>query len=161
MSEGSQISKIERSINEIIASCRNDPAKAEIAKVNFINLIEIMKKYEKGPKYYNAIMEDSDTQGILQTQTFPMQIEKRVDDGSNSTILIELQKIYSRKLKQKELQILGTKLAGYTGLKLDRDTKRSKQHLLNWFASNWQMLHLKIYEFNLEKLDFNSSNTNT
>ena len=60
MSGESQISNIERTVNEIIAKCRNDPARTEIAKVNFIMLIETMKKYEKGPKYYNAIMEESD-----------------------------------------------------------------------------------------------------
>ena len=159
MSGESQISNIERTVNEIIAKCRNDPARTEIAKVNFIMLIETMKKYEKGPKYYNAIMEESDI-GFGQVQsTYPMPQDKRGSTESyQSPVLAELEKIYSKKLKQKDLQKLGSELSRLAGLRLDRNTKRSKQELVNWFQTNWSFLHSKIYEHSLQNLDFENPN---
>ena len=161
MSEGGQIANIEKTINEIIAYCKNDPVKAEIARANFTILINAMKKYEKGPKYYNAIIEDADTPMMNQIQSnFQVPVEKRGESDSNKyPILAELEKIYQKKLKHKELQILGTKLSNLTGLKLDRDTKRSKPLLVNWFQTNWQILHSKIYEFELESINFTNPNS--
>lgn len=155
MNELTQIQNIERSIAEILAACRNDPAKSEIAQVNFDMLITTMKKFDLGPKYYNAILEDYDSNQNNQMQTsFQMQVEKRGEpDTFKFPIIAELEKIYHKKLIQRELQLLGTKLSQLTGLKLNRDTKRNKVSLLNWFTNHWQNLHSKIYEFQLDRIE--------
>ena len=117
-----------------------------------------MKKYEKCPKYYNAIIKDADAQGFNQAQNTYSNEKRGEADSFKFPVLAELEKIYQKTLKQKELQTLGSKLSLLTGLKLDRDKKRSKPALLNWFQSNWQILHPKIYEFGLETFDFNNLN---
>ena len=86
---------------------------------------------------------------------FPYTGNNRKDnDPYKFPVVGELEKIYGRKLKQTELQALGVQLASKTGLKLERDTKRSKPLLLQWFYKNWTTLKPKIHEFNLNNMNF-------
>ena len=150
--EGNPVSNVNSLIQEIIKACKNDKIKTEIALLNFEQLIQAMSQYEMAPKYYNAVLEEVDIPTVAQNQApFSNSNEKRSEnDQSKYPIIGDLEKIYGRRLKQKELQLLGNTLATKTGLKLDRVTKRSKIALLSWFSKNWQMLHPKIYEFGLK-----------
>ena len=151
-----EINQIENYINDIIEECQKNPLNIDYTIKNFELLIEVMKKYEKAPKYFNSILEETDStitppiQGI-----FPNSIEKKNDfDQSKHPVMNDLEKIFNRKLKQKDLQLLGNSLSQKTGLKLDRDTKRSKTALIQWFHIHWQMLHPKIYEYGLNRMEF-------
>ncbi|EAY20270.1 hypothetical protein TVAG_192460 [Trichomonas vaginalis G3] len=149
--EGTLIQNIEKNVAEILAACKDDPAKTEIARVNFELLITVIKKFEKGPRYYNAILEDQDAAQNNQMQSsFQMPVEKKGEpDAIKYPVIAELEKIYHKKLTTKELQALGSSLSKLQGLKLNRDTKRNKIKLLKWFSTHWQIVHSKIYEFGL------------
>lgn len=154
MAEYNQQARIEAYIRDIIEVCRSDPAKLEVAIVNFQSLLDAMKLYGRSPKYYNNFIEDAEKNSQL-TQHFPYTGNNRKDnDPYKFPVVGELEKIYGRKLKQTELQALGVQLASKTGLKLERDTKRSKPLLLQWFYKNWTTLKPKIHEFNLNNMNF-------
>ena len=148
--------KIKNMINEIITICKGNQNKTYIAISNFQTLIDAMVLYERAPKYYNSLLEESETPIIQNNPQYPT-----TNNSENSQpqlykypIVGELEGIYHQKLKQLHLQKLGTALASKLSLKLDRKTKRNKAALLQWFSSNWNVLHQKIYEFGLHRMDF-------
>lgn len=151
MSETTQHSRIAALVQEIIEACNNDATKTDVAIANFQCLITAMKMYERAPRYFNAALEEAD-QPILQGVQAAAQVHHDRRDKNELykyPVVGELEKIFGRKLKHKELQQLGTTLSRKIGLKLDRDTKRSKMALIQWFSTHWQTLHGKIYEFGL------------
>ena len=155
MSESTQHSRIAQYIREIIEVCKNDPSRLEVAIVNFQSLVNAMKAYERAPRYFNDILEEADS--FIPAGQMPHIIsqEKRHDgDPYKYPIVGELEKIYKRKLKQTELQALASQLSAKTGLRLERDTKRSKALLLQWFSNNWTTLQPKIFEFHLNQMQF-------
>ena len=156
MSESNQHARIVNYINEIIEACRQDPTRIEVATVNFKSLLNAMKLYERAPRYFNSIFEDDENQFPQQDQMqFNQMNEKKNESTNKAPVLNELEKIYGRKLKQTDLQQLGSALATQAGIKIDRDTKRSKVALTKWFATNWQIIYPKIYELNLNTMNFN------
>lgn len=150
MSESNLHSRIAGYIHDIIEACRQDPSRLEVATTNFQSLVNAMKLYERAPRYFNMILEDAEAPHNAAGQ------EKRSNEADmyKFPVVGELEKIYGKKLKQTELQMLGNALANKVGLRLDRDTKRSKVLLLQWFSQNWTTIHPKIYEHNLNKMSF-------
>lgn len=157
MTDQSQINNISGMIQEILNRCHGDPIRTDIAITNFKALLDAMKIYEKAPKYFNALLEESETPIIMTNTTYPqLQYTEQQHETElyKYPIVGELEHIYGHKLKQIHLQKLGTALSNKIGLRLNRDTKRSKQLLLQWFSANWTTLHPKIYEFGFHKSDF-------
>lgn len=156
MSETTQHSRIAALVQEIIDACKNDATKTDVAIANFQCLVTAMKLYERAPKYFNAALEEVD-QMMIPGGVVPGQVptdKKDKNDPYKYPVVGELEKIFGRKLKQKQLQQLGTTLSRKIGLRLDRDTKRSKLKLIQWFSTHWQTLHGKIYEFGLPNTPF-------
>lgn len=151
MADVSKRTRIEEYINDIISTCQTDSTKLEVAIVNFRQLLETMNKYERSPKYFNSLIEDVEKTYHTHTGT---SSTRRDEDQYAFPVVSELESIYGKKLKQTELQALGTQLATKTGLRLERETKRSKNLLLQWFYRNWTTLKPKIFEFNLHTMNF-------
>ena len=152
MSESSQHSRIAKLVQDIIEACKNDPTRMEVAIANFDCLIKAMRQYELAPRYYNAALEDPDP-----SYTPPGQPNIPISDKGNNDpykypVVGELEKIFGKKLRQSELQKVGKFLAQKIGLRLDRETKRSKPMLIQWFSAHWETLHSKIYEFGGSKM---------
>ncbi|OHS98392.1 hypothetical protein TRFO_35241 [Tritrichomonas foetus] len=148
MTDSNQIARIQGYIQEIYDHCAANPNRLEVAITNLQALKSAITSYERAPRYYNAIFEDNDVQPIM----------KRTIDNENDQykhpVIGELEKIFDRKLKQSELKDLAKALSEKIQLRLDRDTKRSKIKLLQWFSNNWEIVHQKIYEFNFNKMAF-------
>lgn len=153
MTDNQQQSKLEALINEIIEACKNDPIRLQVAISNFQALCDSMKGYERAPRYFNAIFEE----GATQANSVSIRT-KRSDADAKHPIEVEFEKIYSRKLKLTELQHLEKELSSKLKLRIDRNTKRSKVCLLQWFSSNWEIIQPKIIEFGLDKIDFEALN---
>lgn len=155
MTESSQHARISQYINDIIAACRQDPARIEVAIANFKSLLTAMKLYDQAPRYFNAIFSDNETiPGLTNQQQMPPQADTGNDLQNRPTVATDLEKIYGKKLKITELQQLGNILSQNLNIKLDRDTKRSKVALLSWFAKSWSVIYPKIYELGLQRMIF-------
>ena len=152
MSEHSRIAKL---IQEIIEACRNDPTRIEVATANFQCLVKVMELYERAPRYFNAALEEADLPFIRPGPPNMEAPDKGGKEMYKVPIVGELEKIFGRHLKHTELQLVGKILSKKTGVKLSRDTKRSKPLLLQWFADHWDLLHTKIYDYELNKMEFN------
>ena len=113
-----------------------------------------MSRYALAPRYYNTALEEANTLYVPPGQPNMPPQERSNKDPYKYPVVGQLEKIFGRKLKQTELQELGKILAQKIGLKLDRETKRSKQLLIQWFSNNWATLHMRIYEFDLPKMSF-------
>lgn len=153
MTDNNNQIKIKQYINEIIEACKNDPIRQQVAISNFQALCDSMKGYERAPRYYNAIFEE----GSQQANSVTIRT-KRSDAEAKHPIETEFEKIYNRKLKLTELQQLEKEISSKLQLKIDRNTKRSKICLLQWFSSNWEKIKPKIIEFGLDKMDFGAQN---
>ncbi|OHS95261.1 hypothetical protein TRFO_02248 [Tritrichomonas foetus] len=154
MTDTTQHSRIANYIADIINCCANDQSLLEVAVANFQHLNNAMKGYERAPKYFNGIIEDAEISPTnYPLSHFPTPYNA-MENNKKFPIANELEKIYDRKLKQCELQMLAKELSSKIGLKLSRDTKRNKTDLLNWFAHNWVVIHPKIFEYQLEKFNF-------
>ena len=123
--------------------------------MNFKSLLNAMKLYDRAPRYFNSIFEDDEMQYMQgDGMNFNKQNSSNADQNQpNKSKINELEKIFGRKLKQTDLQQIGNLLASKLNLKLDRNTKRSKVLLIEWFTKHWQILYPKIYEFNLPQMD--------
>ena len=163
MSETSQHARISKYIQEIQEICTRDQTKVEVAIVNFKSLLTAMKLYDRAPRYFNSIFDDDDNQYMQQDDIRFDQLNdpKNGAISMKPPILNELEKIYGRKLKQPDLQQLGSVLASKIHLKLDRNTKRSKALLIKWFETNWQLIYPKIYECNLNQMEFQRPKSKT
>lgn len=150
------VDELKTTFREIMAACLGDPAKTELAISNLEQLIRVMQKYDIAPRYYNASLAGQDQAfmgGSLQMY-HPQQDRGRSLADNALDIPTELEKIYCRKLNLSHLQKLATELSARTLIRLDRDTKRNRTMLIKWFKSNWGLLHPRIYEYNLQNMQF-------
>lgn len=152
MSESSQHSQIAKLIQDIISACREDPSRIEVAIANFEALITSITRYALAPAYYNTALEGARIQHVQPGQPNMLPQDRQGKDPYKFPVVGQLEKIFGQKLKQKQLQEIGKILAEKIGLKLDRDTKRSKPQLLKWFSVNWETLHPRIYDFKLNNM---------
>ncbi|EAY11849.1 hypothetical protein TVAG_459210 [Trichomonas vaginalis G3] len=158
MTESNQHNRIVKYINEIIEYCRQDPTRIEVAVANFNCLLTAMKLYDRAPRYFNSIFDDCDATIPLQNAPIiPLAADKPPESQNKPPVLNELEKIYGKKLKITDLQMLGSALSQNLNIKLDRDTKRSKVAMINWFATNWNVILPKIYELGLQRMDFSKA----
>lgn len=149
MADSAQKERLENYMKEILEACKNDSLRTEVALANLKALNNAIKEYEKAPKYYNAMLEAESQSNLISSKKSSFESEYKFP------VVGELEKIYSKKLKQIELQQLAKQLAPKIGLKLNRDTTRSKVLLLQWFSINWPTIRPKIFELNLDKMSFN------
>lgn len=152
MSNSTQ-NKLEKYIQDIIEACRTDPGRIEVAIVNFKSLLTAMKVYDNAPRYFNSILEEAEMPAI-QGQPQYQQEDQHTSGKSQFPVIGEMEKIFNRKLKQVQLQQIASALSMNTGVRLDRDTRRSKIALVQWFTNNWAVLHPKIYELGLPNKEF-------
>lgn len=150
MTDSNQQAKLENYIKEIIAACKDDSVKLEVAISNFQALANAMKQYERAPRYFNAAFEE----GEAQPNQIRMKVGRIETDSQSFPVVYEIEKIYGRKLKQIELQQLANQISNKIGLKIGRNVKRSKVLLLQWFSTNWATIHPKIYEYNFNQMTF-------
>lgn len=148
MADSAQKERLDNYINEIFGACTNDSLRTKVAIENLKALSLAIKEYERAPKYYNAMFEG-------ETQSNFTSIKKSAFESEYKFPVVgELEKIYSKKLKQIELQQLAKQLSPKIGIKINRDTVRSKVLLLQWFSINWTVIRPKIFELNLDKMKF-------
>jgi len=150
MTESLNKTRIETFLKDIIEICKKDPMKIEVVSVNFKSLLSVMKHYERAPRLYNHIIEDAESTFNAQMEA-QIQPDKRYDgEKVRNPVIMELERVFGRKLKQTDLQHIGTAISNKTGLKLDRETKRSKVLLVKWFTINWRIVQDNLTAINLE-----------
>ena len=74
-------------------------------------------------------------------------------DYEHSAAFIEIKRRFYSGLTHPELLRIGEILAGFTGLKMDRDAKRDNRVLVKWFDENWEvirgeMANIMLYDKN-------------
>jgi hypothetical protein len=104
-----------------------------------------MKRYEHGPRLFDALVEEAEQADADLPPTAPGADR----DIVKHPIVADLERLFGRKLKLKELRYVGKKVAERVGLRLERATTRRKGKLLDWFAANWAALHPKMVELGL------------
>ncbi|KAK8860308.1 hypothetical protein M9Y10_011972 [Tritrichomonas musculus] len=148
MADSTQKERLENYIKDILEACKNDPLRTEVAISNLKALSNAIKEYEEAPKYYNTMFETKGIPNSVSSQKATIESEYKFP------VVGELEKIYSKKLKQAELLQLSKQLSPAIGVKISREATRSKLLLLQWFSLNWEAIRPKITELNLDKMVF-------
>jgi hypothetical protein len=145
MSESADQLRIANYVHEIIQSCERDRVRTDVAIANFESLLTAMRRYEHGPRHFDALVEEAE-----QADDAPPPIAPKGDkDLLKCPPLADLDQLFGRRLKHFELKKVGETVAEKMGLRLGRNAKRKKGIMLDWFASNWVRLHPKIVELGL------------
>ncbi|OHT08274.1 hypothetical protein TRFO_04875 [Tritrichomonas foetus] len=159
MSDSTQHSRMASCIQDIVEKCKKNPSKIEIATANFQALLKAMKGYSKCRKLYSSLFENDAPNKAIQREAQIQRAEriernKRNQPKVTPQAITELEAIYNRKLKHTELKELATKLNQVVGCYINRETKRSKTLLIEWFSINWETIRPLIYSSGLDKYDF-------
>ena len=114
-----------------------------------------MAGFEKAPKFYTSIFEEDLANQVNQAVSAPKKKVEKKKKNSDYPAILELEEMFGRKLKHIDLQKIAITLQKQAGVYIERNTKRNKQLLLEWFAENWQLAKNLIEKHNLQamKLD--------
>jgi hypothetical protein len=138
-----QIDRIKSYLEAITAICQEYPSALQMAIANFNSLLSVMKAYERAPRMFNARLEE--TQPAPRHAARSYQAPQPVNpEPHRFPVIGNLEMEFGRKLKQKDLVAIAKGLTGSLGLKLEREVKRKKEQLIEWFDANWQVIEPKV-----------------
>lgn len=156
MSDSTQHSQMVKELQEIVELCKQSPSKLEVGIANLNSLYKAMKGFELASKAYVSLFNSSSINKIQDKNSINAikAKNKLKNDLETSPAILKLGKIYGRTLKSTEMKDLAIIISQKTGLFLNRDQKRNKIQLLNWFSANWETIEPVIIENELDKMTF-------
>jgi hypothetical protein len=140
-----QIERIEQYLDQIITMCREDPTALQMAVANFKFLLDVMKVYERAPRMFTARLGETQLPPRHPGRPEP-PVATSPTDQHRFPVIGNLEVEFGRKLKQRDLVSIAKRLTLSLGLKLERQVKRKKDDLLQWFDSNWQAIEPLVRE---------------
>ena len=155
MSDSTQHSLMAKEIQEIVNLCKQSPSKLEVGIVNLHSLYKAMKGFELAPKAYISLFDSNNNKSSTKSQA--IESSKKAKTKINSEkypVLLKLGQIYGRVLKSTEMKDLAIIISKKSGLYLNRDQKRNKAQLLDWFSDNWDIIEPIIRQNSLENINF-------
>lgn len=156
MSDSTQHSQMVKELQEIVELCKQSPSKLEVGIANLNCLYRAMKGFELAPKAYVSLFNTNPANKYQDKNTInAIKAKKKAKtELENSPAILKLGKIYGRTLKSTEMKELAIIISQKTGLFLNRDQKRNKIQLLNWFSANWDTIEPVIIDNELDKMNF-------
>lgn len=156
MSDSTQHSQMVKELQEIVELCKQSPSKLEVGIANLNSLYKAMKGFELASKAYVSLFNSSSINKIQDKNSInAIKAKNKIkNDLETSPAILKLGKIYGRTLKSTEMKDLAIIISQKTGLFLNRDQKRNKIQLLNWFSANWEIIEPAIIENELDKITF-------
>ena len=116
--------QISQYIQAIIALCKEDQSKINLAISNFRSLLDVLELYDKSPDFYNNLYNESKAHSpkLLKSQE---NFNKKMQNFSkdDNLILRMIENTLEKKMNFKDLKDLADFLSSKTGIELKREEK--------------------------------------